>query len=84
MGESIIKEVESNICLHCGKDIDSSWKYCPYCKKQMNYESCSFCHSRILSSWKHCPFCHNQIKIEYSGQEKIDTGNEWLRQILNN
>lgn len=43
-------------CKSCGKEIDSQFLYCPYCKEELR-RKCSKCGILIDTDWRCCPFC---------------------------
>ena len=46
-------------CKNCGKEIDTSLLYCPYCKEEIK-KNCESCGKLIYSDWRYCPFCEEE------------------------
>jgi predicted amidophosphoribosyltransferase len=78
----ISKVVYINNCNHCGKALRDEWKFCPYCKIQVETFGCSYCGQEIRSIWNYCPNCKNEVKTELKNKQRVDQCNEWLRDIL--
>lgn len=70
------------LCMKCGKPLNESWSYCPYCTAEINTIECS-CGRVLQVNWQFCPYCKEQVKIESLKEEQEDS-NEWLSNILKN
>lgn len=46
-------------CRNCGRDIDSTTLYCPYCHEE-HKKKCDNCGRLIDVDWRFCPFCQNE------------------------
>jgi RNA polymerase subunit RPABC4/transcription elongation factor Spt4 len=73
-----------SLCIKCGRPLNESWSYCPYCTTEVNTIECS-CGRHLQANWKFCPYCKEQViianSIEISKEEREDS-NEWLSKIL--
>ncbi len=49
-------------CRNCGKKIDSTFLYCPYCREEIK-KNCDSCGRLIYSDWRYCPFCEDKRHI---------------------
>lgn len=67
-------------CQHCGRVLKEEWKFCPYCKAQVETSDCPFCREEIKVQWEFCPYCINRVK-NLTG-EAFEDSNAWLRTIL--
>lgn len=50
------KTHEKNQCPNCGKQIETKYKYCPYCEFALEYY-CKKCNEKMEPDWKICPYC---------------------------
>ncbi|NLM16803.1 MAG: hypothetical protein GX221_03710 [Candidatus Riflebacteria bacterium] len=44
-------------CEHCGKNVSSEYKYCPYCLTPVKKNSCAKCGRTLEPGWTGCPDC---------------------------
>ena len=70
-----------SLCRKCGKPINESWSYCPYCTTEASTIKCS-CGKILQVNWQFCPHCKKQVIIIEQKEEREDS-NEWLSNILN-
>jgi type II secretory ATPase GspE/PulE/Tfp pilus assembly ATPase PilB-like protein/FixJ family two-component response regulator len=43
-------------CLHCGRNIEAKFLFCPYCGG-VKENRCTSCRMPVDKDWLHCPFC---------------------------
>lgn len=48
--------VKPHFCSDCQQEINSTWLYCPNCKKQLQ-KPCVKCGNILDISWDLCPYC---------------------------
>lgn len=48
--------IERHCCPKCGKEIKKDFKYCPYCKSNLEHY-CRNCNKKMETEWKICPYC---------------------------
>jgi type II secretory ATPase GspE/PulE/Tfp pilus assembly ATPase PilB-like protein len=53
MGPSVALERH---CLHCGRNIEAKFLFCPYCGG-VKENRCTSCRMPVDKDWLHCPFC---------------------------
>lgn len=56
------KKSSKNIsCVSCGNLIDSNYKICPYCGRDLSLK-CKNCNEKISPDWNVCPKCGDRLK----------------------
>ena len=76
------KVIYLNSCNYCGKTIKEEWKFCPFCKTQVETFKCAFCSREIKAGWNYCPYCKGEVKPEQKISQRVDKCNEWLRDLF--
>jgi len=68
-------------CTDCGNEIQTDWKFCPYCAEKQKKVKCVHCKKEVNAHWNFCPFCKKSLKAKsYIGTDQL--GDEWLRKLL--
>lgn len=71
-------------CRNCGRVLKEEWKFCPYCRTQVETCNCPFCREEIKFQWEFCPHCKKVVKNANLNKQTFNEGNEWLRKLLKN
>jgi uncharacterized membrane protein YvbJ len=56
-------------CSKCGKEVQDSWKLCPYCGEVLN-KTCPNCGKEVKSDWVNCPFCGTALNGDTTQSNK--------------
>lgn len=65
------EEVEKYSCPKCSKEVNSEFKFCPYCEFKLT-KDCTKCNKPLRADWKICPYCGHH-------QEQDKTKKAWIK-----
>jgi RNA polymerase subunit RPABC4/transcription elongation factor Spt4 len=61
--EPVGDEVETRPCPNCGRDIESDFVICPYCRTQFA-RRCRSCDRTLRLGWPVCPYCAEEVGVQ--------------------
>jgi RNA polymerase subunit RPABC4/transcription elongation factor Spt4 len=54
---------ETRACPTCGRDIETEFVICPYCRTQFS-RRCGVCERTLRLGWSVCPYCATEVGVQ--------------------